>query len=62
MWVIDRSNLIILGIAVGLVALLGLTLLFAPADQLEPGSPSHLDQGITSTPPAPVEPEPIVTV
>jgi len=62
MWAIDRSNLIILGIALGLVALLGLTLLFAPADQIEPVIPSHLDQGVTSTPPTPVEPEPIVAV
>ena len=62
MWAIDRSNLIILGIALGIVALLGLTLLFAPVDQLEAVGPSIPTQGIAPTPPAAVEPEPIAGI
>jgi hypothetical protein len=62
MWAIDRSNLIILGIAVGIMALLGLALLFAPVDQLEPVGSSSPTQGTAPTPPAAVEPEPIAGI
>lgn len=62
MWAIDRSDLIVLGIVLGLVALLGLTLLFTPVDQLEPISPEQIDHGITSTPATPPEPDPIEAV
>ncbi len=57
MWVIDRSNLILLGIVLGIVALMGLTLLFPPVEQPESVNVSSPEP---STTPAPVEPDPIV--
>jgi hypothetical protein len=60
MWVIDRSNLILLGIALGIVALLGLTLLFPSVEQPESVNASSPEQSMPSTTPAPVEAEPIV--
>ena len=47
MWAIDRSDLIILGVVLGILALVGLTLLFSPADQLAPISPSKPTVGMT---------------
>jgi DOMON domain len=61
MWAIDRSNLIILGIVLGIVALVGLTLLFAPVDPMEPVAPSNPNQRIAASPtPSPVAPEPVI--
>jgi hypothetical protein len=60
MWAIDRSNLIILGIVLGIVALVGLTLLFVPVDPMEPVAPSNPNQGIASPTPSPVAPEPVI--
>ena len=57
MWAIDRANLILLGIALGVVAIVGLALLFVRVDQLEPistASPNHT----SATSVAPVDPEP----
>lgn len=62
MWSIDRSNLILLGIVLGIVALMGLTLLFPPAEQLESVSEAMPEQNTPSANTAPVEPEPIAIV
>ena len=62
MWAIDRSDLIILGVALGVLALVGLTLLFSPAGQLAPVSPSNPTVGISQPTPAPVQAEPVAEI
>ncbi len=62
MWAIDRSDLIILGVALGVLTLVGLTLLFSPAGQLAPVSPSNPTVGISQPTPAPVQAEPVAEI
>jgi len=61
MWAIDRENLIILGIALAIVAVVGFALLFSPVEQTEVvrADPSP-EQDIPIALPTPVHPEPIV--
>lgn len=62
MWAIDRENLIILGIVVGIVALAGLAMLFAPGEPIDVvGNPGPAET-IPIADPIPIQPEPIVVV
>ena len=62
MWAIDRESLISLGIILGIVALVGLTLLFSPAEQPEIVSTPNPEQVIPIADPVSVAPEPIIVV
>ena len=62
MWAIDRENLIILCIALGIVALLGFSLLFPPVAQRNVASTPSSEQDIPIVVPTPVAPEPIIVV
>jgi len=62
MWAIDRENLIILGIVVGIVALAGLAMLFAPGEPTDVVGKSGPAETIPIADPIPVQPEPIVVV
>ena len=59
MWAIDRENLIILGIALAIVAVVGLTLLLSPGEQAEVVRTPSPEQAVPIAP-TPVQPEPIV--
>ncbi len=60
MWAIDRENLIILGIVLGVVAMVGLALLFSPGEQPQATIPASPEQTIPTAVPTPVQPEAIV--
>ena len=59
MWAIDRENLIILGIALAIVAVVGLTLLLSPVEQAEVVRTPSPEQAVPIAPTS-VQPEPIV--
>ena len=58
MWAIDRENLIILGIALGIVAMAGLALLFSSGEQTNVVSSPSLEQVIPIAETTPVESAP----
>lgn len=62
MWAIDRTNLIILGIVLGIVVVTGLVLLISPREQAEIVIAPSPEQSISTAEPEPiavvVEPEP----
>lgn len=60
MWAIDRTELIILGIALGLVVLVGLASLFFPEEQSSVATSAVPEQANPQTVQAPENPEPIV--
>jgi len=62
MWAIDRENLIILGIVLGMVAMVGLALLSSPGEQPQTTIPASPEQPIPTAVLTPVEPEPVVVV
>ncbi len=62
MWAIDRSNLILLGVAIGVVALLGLILWVSPPDQSATTSQQAPGQTIANTSQTSLDPEPAVIV
>ena len=62
MWAIDRENLIILGIALGIVVLAGLMLLFPPGEQTRVVSAPSPEQATPIANPIPAEPETVVVV
>ena len=62
MWAIDRENLIILCISLGIVALLGFSLLFPPGAQPNSASTPSPEQDIPIVVPTPITPEPIIVV
>jgi len=62
MWAIDRENLIILGIVLGIVAVVGLAMLFAPVERADVANTSTPGQSIPTATPLPAAPEPITVV
>jgi len=58
MWAIDRTNLIILAVAIGVVALVGLTLLLSPAEQPDTSNAPSAERTtpIVAADPVPLEP------
>jgi len=62
MWAIDRSNLILLGVAVGIIALLGLVLWIAPVEQPISANQSVPTETIADTPQDTVEQTPVAII
>ncbi|MBU1048904.1 hypothetical protein KKG90_02655 [Candidatus Bipolaricaulota bacterium] len=62
MWAIDRSDLVLLGIAVGIVALLGLTLLLGSPRQPEPVTLPSPSQEVAQIAPTAATPDPVMVV
>jgi len=62
MWAIDRENLIILGIALGIVAMASLALFFSPGEQTNVVSTPSPEQAIPIAEQTPVEPAPIIVL
>ena len=60
MWAIDRENLIILGVVLGIAALAGLALLSSPGEPAEVVSESAPEETISIADSTTAEPEPIV--
>jgi len=58
MWAIDRENLILLGIALGILVLAGVALLLSPGEQTRTLSAPNPEQATPIVAPEPVGPEP----